>query len=97
MTLLEKVEGALSRVIDPGTHLDVMRMRLIKDISAGDEGRVRLTFEPSSPVCPMAFQLAHEIQKAVQRTEGVRAVEIRVSGYIKAEELMDTLKQAQNG
>jgi metal-sulfur cluster biosynthetic enzyme len=94
MTLKEKVEDALRGVMDPGTHLDVMRMRLIKDLSVDPDGRVHLTFQPSSPVCPMAFQLAYDIQKAVQKTDGVHDVEVKVSGYNRANELMEVLNQA---
>lgn len=96
MTLREKVEDALSGVIDPGTNLDIMRMRLVRDLLIDQDGRVSLTFRPSSPVCPMAFKLAHDIKKAVQQTEGVKGVAINVSGYNRADELMEVLKQAGN-
>jgi metal-sulfur cluster biosynthetic enzyme len=94
MTLKEKVEEVLKEVIDPGTKLDIMRMRLVKELSVDQDGRVSLIFHPSSPVCPMAFELAHSIQMAVQRTEGVREVEIKVAGYNRADQLMEILKQA---
>ena len=94
MTLKEKVEDALREVIDPGTKLDIMRMRLVRGLSVDQRGRVSLTFRPSSPDCPMAFELAHNIQTAVQKTEGVEEVEIQVAGYNRADELMEVLKQA---
>jgi len=94
MTLKEKVEDALRGVIDPGTKLDIMRMKLVRDLSIDRDGRASLTFRPSSPVCPMAFQLAYDIQAAVEQTQGVRQVEIRVAGYNRADELMEVLKQA---
>jgi metal-sulfur cluster biosynthetic enzyme len=82
------------RVIDPGTKLDVMRMKLVRDLTIDRDGAVHLTFRPSSPVCPMAFKLAYDIQKAVQKTEGVKEVEVKVSGYNRAEELAAILKGA---
>lgn len=96
MTLKERIENALKGVEDPATHLDVMRMRLIKDLSVDAGGKVRLTFHPPSPVCPMAFKMAHEIQKAVLQIEGVRELDVRVSGYARADELMEVLEQAQD-
>jgi metal-sulfur cluster biosynthetic enzyme len=96
MSLKEEVKHALSEVIDPGTNLDIMRMRLVRDLSIDRDGRVSLTFRPSSPVCPMAFKIAYEIKKAVQQTEGVKEVEVKVSGYNRADELMEVLKQAGN-
>jgi metal-sulfur cluster biosynthetic enzyme len=96
MTLKERVEKALSGVIDPGTKLNIMRMKLVRDLTVDDENTVRLTFQPSSPVCPMAFKLAHEIQKAVQQTEGVKEVELKVAGYTRADELMALLEQTED-
>ena len=94
MTLREKIEDALRGVIDPGTNLDIMRMKLVRDLSIDPYGRVSLTFRPSSPVCPMAFKLAHDIQTVVQRTDGVKEVEVWVAGYNRADELMEALKGA---
>jgi metal-sulfur cluster biosynthetic enzyme len=96
MRLKEKIQDSLRGVIDPGTNLDIMRMRLVKDISIDRDGRVSLTFRPSSPVCPMAFKLAYDIKKAVQQTEGVKEVQVKVAGYNRADELMEVLKQAGN-
>ena len=44
----------------------------------------------------MAFKLAYDIKKAVQQTEGVREVEVKVTTYNRADELMEVLKQAGN-
>ncbi|NPV93357.1 MAG: DUF59 domain-containing protein [Firmicutes bacterium] len=41
----------------------LIRMSLVKDIEMNDGGKVRLTFRPSSPVCPMAFKLEGDIHK----------------------------------
>ena len=94
MTLKDKIEQALREVIDPGTKLDIMRMKLVRDLAVDQYGRVSLTFRPSSPVCPMAFKLAYDIQTAVQETEGVKGVEVTVTGYDRADELTEVLKEA---
>ncbi len=96
MTLKEKVEDALRAVIDPGTNLDIMRMKLVRDLSIDQDGRISLTFRPSSPVCPMAFKLAYDIKKAVRQTQGVNEVEVKVAGYNRADELMEVLRQAES-
>jgi copper chaperone CopZ len=44
----------------------------------------------------MAFKLAYDIQTAVQETEGVKEVEVKVAGYDRADELMQVLKEAEN-
>jgi metal-sulfur cluster biosynthetic enzyme len=91
MTLKEKVEKSLSTVTDPETHLDIMRMRLVRDLSVDPDGSVTLTFRPSSPVCPMAFTLAYEIKKAVEKTEGVKEAKLNIENYNRADELKKVL------
>jgi len=94
MTIKQKIEDALRGVIDPGTNLDIMRMKLVRDLSINQDGRVSLTFRPASPVCPLAFKLAYDIKKAVRQTQGVNEVEVKVAGYNRADELMEVLRQA---
>ena len=96
MNLKERIEASLRGVIDPGTKLDIMRMKLVTDLSIDQDGTVSLTFRPSSPVCPMAFKLAYDIQTAVRRTDGVKGVKVKVGGYNRADELMEVLEQAEN-
>ena len=96
MRLKEHIEDALKGVIDPGTNLDIMRMKLVRDLVVDRDGKVCLTFQPSSPVCPMAFKIAYDIQRAVQETEGVKEVQVKVAGYNRADELMEVLKEADS-
>jgi len=96
MTLKDKIEQVLRGIIDPGTKLDIMRMKLVRDLAIDQDGRVSLTFRPSSPVCPMAFKLAHDIQMTVQQMQGVKDVELKVAGYNRADELTEVLKEAAN-
>ena len=74
-----------------------MRMGLAKDIEAqigeGVAYTVTLTFQPSSPVCPMAFKLAWDMKKAVENVEGIEKAEIKVKGYNRAAELEAILKE----
>jgi len=96
MTLKDKIEQALRGVIDPGTKLDIMRMKLVRDLAVDQDGRVSLTFRPPSPVCPMAFKLAHDIQVTVQQMQGIKDVELKITGYNRADELTEVLKGAAN-
>jgi len=94
MTLKEKIEDALGKIVHPGTKLSIMRMKVVKDLSVDDEGVVTLTYRPSSPVSSFAFQIGRDIKKSIQQIEGVKGVEIKVSGYNRGKELMEVLKQA---
>lgn len=72
---------ALSKVIDPATGIDVIRMRLIPDARVDKEGNVKIVFRPSSPICPLAYKLAYDIKRAVKDIKGVKSVEIKVEGF----------------
>jgi metal-sulfur cluster biosynthetic enzyme len=85
--LQEAIIERLRTVIDPETNADVIRMRLIKDLEIHPEGLVSYTFQPSSPLCPIAVFLATQIKQAVAEVAGVTAQEIKVEGYIAEEEL----------
>ncbi len=96
-TLREKILLRLAGVIDPETGADVLRMRLIEDLEVDEaSGFVRYRFRPSSPLCPIAVTLAHDIKKAVAEVPGVKRQEIEVVGYIKAEELTRLLNQEED-
>lgn len=92
-TLRERVLLRLSQVIDPETGVDVLRMRLIEDLSVDEDGAVSYKFRPSSPLCPLAVTLALEIKGAVAEVEGVTAQDIEVVGYVGADELNALLRE----
>ena len=87
-TRLEKdIIDRLRLVIDPETNVDVMRMRLVEDITVELGGRVRYTFHPSSPFCPIAVYLVQQIKDAVGDVPGVTGQQITITGYVAAEQL----------
>jgi len=96
MQLKEKIENALRQIIDPETSMDVMRMQLVKNLTVNEDGSVSLTFIPSSPVCPLGFQLAISIQKAVKKVTGVTKVKIDVKNFVRADELIKILDELSN-
>jgi len=88
--ILDQLHG----VIDPETGVDIVRMRLIEDLTVDDEGIAHYKFRPSSPLCPIAVSLAFNIRDAVANVEGVDGQEIEVVGYVRAEELNAMLREA---
>jgi metal-sulfur cluster biosynthetic enzyme len=86
----------LSSVIDPETGVDVVRMRLIEDLTVDEGGRVSYKFRPSSFLCPIAVPLSIAMQQAVSEVEGVTEQNMEIVGYIQAEELTTLIKQAVN-
>ncbi len=77
----------LRLVIDPETRADVIRMRLVENLTVNEEGHVKYTFRPSSPVCPIAVSLAQQIKIAVSQVPGVHSQDIKVENYVGAEQL----------
>ncbi|MGD8244548.1 MAG: iron-sulfur cluster assembly protein [Anaerolineae bacterium] len=91
--LHEAILAHLSEVIDPETGVDVVRMRLIEDLTIDEEGLVRYRFRPSSPLCPLAVPLALSIREAVAEVQGVTGQAMDVVGYVRADELNALLRQ----
>jgi metal-sulfur cluster biosynthetic enzyme len=98
MTETDKLHQAilerLSQIIDPETGVDVVRMRLIEDLTVTANGMVRYKFRPSSPFCPIAIPLSSEIQQAVGEVDGVNEQEMEIVGFALGDELMKWLNQA---
>ena len=89
----QAVINQLQKVIDPETGVNVVRMRLIEDLTVDETGKVRYRFRPSSPLCPLAVTLALQIREAVAQVEGVTGQEVEVVGYVGAGVLNALLKE----
>lgn len=85
---LEKlIIARLRLVIDPETRADVIRMRLVENLTVNEEGHVKYTFQPSSLVCPIGVSLAQQIKIAVSQVPGVLTQDITDENYVGAEQL----------
>jgi len=93
-TLRQAILERLSKVIDPETSVDVVRMRLIEDLVVDETGHASYTFRPSSPLCPIAVPLSNDIQMAVAEIPGVTSQDVKVIGFALSDELTSWLKQA---
>jgi len=93
-TLRQAILVRLSKVIDPETGVDVLRMRLIEDLAVKNNGLVSYKFRPSSPFCPIAIPLSSEINQAIAEVEGVSGQEMDIVGFALGDELMKWLNQA---
>jgi len=83
----------LRTVIDPETGADVVRMRLVEDITVNLQGEVSYIFRPSSPFCPIAVYLVQQIKQAISYVPGVASQKIKVKDYVAAEELTKLINQ----
>lgn len=89
--LYDMIIKELSKVIDPETGVDVIKMQLVQEIIIDSHGKVSYTFRPSSPLCPIAVPLAVMIIKVIGEVEGVSGQSITVKDYIEADKLNEIL------
>ena len=87
MDLLAEVRERLSQVVNPETGMDVIRMKLVRDLKVHKNGRVEVTFRPYSMFCPIAFRQGIKIKKAVKSVPGVNSVYMNVDAHIHAARL----------
>ena len=85
--ITEDIFTALRNVVDPETGADVVRMRLVLDLSVDESGTAEYIFRPSSPLCPIALPLVMEIIETIKSVEGVKDQKVTVINYSGAEEL----------
>jgi metal-sulfur cluster biosynthetic enzyme len=90
---LEKaVIDKLSKVIDPETGADVIRMKLVLDLLIDETGKATYTFRPSSPLCPIAVSLVVMIIQAIGEVEGITGQSVTVVDYVEADKLNEILR-----
>lgn len=90
--LLEDILSALRTVIDPETGADVIRMRIVADLTVDETGVVTYIFRPSSPLCPIALTLVMSVIEAIKGVPGVMDQQVTVADYIGADELNAILR-----
>jgi ATP-binding protein involved in chromosome partitioning len=71
----ERIEDALSRVVNARTRADVLSGSQVRDIATSTEGRVRLTLILAADD---DATLARDVRRAVERVEGVTDVRVDV-------------------
>jgi metal-sulfur cluster biosynthetic enzyme len=86
-SLRQEVIKTLESVIDPETKVNVIRMRLVKNLQIHPDGRVEYIFQPSSPLCPIALPLVMNIIETIKSIDGVTDQTVTVVDYAGADEL----------
>jgi len=76
----------LRGVLDPHTGVSVYDMGLISELVVSEDS-VSLTFMPTSPFCPVGIELARAIKEQILMVAGVKKVNIKVVGHLRADEI----------
>lgn len=85
--LKQDILNALSSVIDPETGADVIRMRIVADLTVDEIGVATYLFRPSSRLCPIALPLVISVIEAIKAVPGVTDQQVTVVDYVGADEL----------
>ncbi|MBI4247572.1 MAG: metal-sulfur cluster assembly factor [Candidatus Rokubacteria bacterium] len=71
----EEILEALKQVYDPEIPVDVVNLGLVYEVAL-DAGTVRVKMTTTSPGCPVGDFLAQEVERVLQKLEGVEAVRV---------------------
>jgi len=72
------INEALSQIIDPDLHKDIVSLGFVKDIKI-DGGSISIDLELTTPACPVRDQFRSRAKELVEALPGVETVEINLS------------------
>ena len=89
-----RVNEALSQVIDPDLHKDIVTLGFVKKIDIADD-RVAVVVELTTPACPAKEMLQEQCQTALLAIDGVSRVKVEMTAQTrKAASIPDLVKPA---
>jgi ATP-binding protein involved in chromosome partitioning len=77
----EQVQSALSKVMDPDLHTDIVKLGMISDIAI-DGGKVHFKLTLTTPACPVRDKLEQESKDVVSALPGVDEVSMEVTANV---------------
>jgi ATP-binding protein involved in chromosome partitioning len=78
----EAVLAALGTVNDPDLHRDLVTLGMIEDVKV-EGGRVAFTLVLTTSACPLKAQIEQECRDAVNRIEGVTAIDLTTTSRVR--------------
>lgn len=79
-----QVLQALSHVIEPELHRDLVSLNMIKDLKISD-GQVNFTIVLTTPACPLKSRMEAEATEAVKAVPGVQDVTVNFDSNVPAD------------
>lgn len=71
----------LKKVMDPELHVDVVTLKMIKDVVIENDN-VSFTLELTTPACPFNSQIEADVRKAVEFLPGVGKVDMKTTARV---------------
>ncbi len=87
----------LASIEDPDLHRDVVSLGMIKDLNIGGDGRVKFTFELTTPACPVRDRFQSMARDLVGSIPGVTSVELKMTANVRSAFNGHTTSQAIPG
>lgn len=72
----EEVRAALSRVIDPELHRNIVELGMLRSVEIGDDGVVNVAIDLTTAGCPLRATITADTEKEVGAVAGVTAVNV---------------------
>ncbi len=97
MAAKEDILKALSVIIDPDFHKDIVSLGFVKNIEI-DNGVVRFDIELTTPACPIKNEFKKNAEEAVLALDGVDSVQVNMTAkeVKKSEKNKDGLEHVRN-
>lgn len=74
---------AMSKVMDPELHIDLVTAGMVKDLKI-DGGKISLKIELTTPACPMKGQIEKDTEVALKAVPGVESFKIDWGAKVRA-------------
>ncbi len=78
----EQVMAALSTVMDPELHKDLVTLNMIKDVTITNSVDLSVTVELTTPACPLSAEIEADVNKALKAIEGVGVVSVKMTAKV---------------
>ncbi len=88
---VDQVRQALSTVMDPDLHRDIVSLGFVSDISV-DGSRVHFKLTLTTPACPVRDKLESESRQAVSRLPGVTEVDMETTAVVAPQRKVQSRK-----
>lgn len=92
----EKVKAALSTVMDPDLHTDIVSLNMISDIKVNGS-TVAFTLTLTTPACPVKEKIEAECREAVGALPGVETVEMKSDATVAGQRRVPGGKEPVEG
>ena len=76
--LTDEIVGALKTVYDPEIPADIYELGLIYKVGIDDDRMVNIEMTLTTPNCPSAEELPHQVENAVTGVPGVREAKVNI-------------------